>query len=120
MKKDLKKQNAIYVEKDFDVLDWWKENASRFKLIAPVAAIILSKPDLNGYQERFFSRCTLTDRNKLRQNFGGGKFEMNTLLSANCKLTDKRESKKERFPLDKNALSKLLQAVYNFFHPDES
>jgi hypothetical protein len=55
-------EKADTIVKIFDVMEWWSVTGQfAFKLIYPVACMILALPDSNGDQERTFSAATWMD-----------------------------------------------------------
>ena len=71
----------------FCLMSWWRMVGSfKFKLLAPVAAIVYGKPSHNVFQERIFSLGTWKD-SRLKKLQKEAKFEMEVLESVNVEFT---------------------------------
>ena len=76
-------ERADTVVKVFDVMEWWGATGQfTFKLIYPVACMILALPDSNGDQERTFSAATWMD-GKLNSLQKDTTFQMKVLTYKN-------------------------------------
>jgi hypothetical protein len=76
------KGDCFFLTDVINIMEWFRINGWKYKMISRLAAKQLAAPDSNAMQERVFSFCKLIDT-VLRQRLGHSKFEMLTMLAFN-------------------------------------
>jgi hypothetical protein len=80
-------RNWNKIMKNFNIMEWWKNNKHLYPLIYVVACHILPTPDSNGNQERTFSTATWMD-GKLNNRQSDSTFQMKVMSYRNSQFID--------------------------------